>query len=709
MKKLFKKSIACLIAVLMVVSTMPFTAITAQAAATAADVATAKNGLTLATLKDAQPETFNAQAWFENSEAAGSNVIYCSKTLSETGQTDKGFINWRFVFPSVAIMAYDGKNNVYSPAVVTTIKAGGGGRLTNCKAQWVAVSDSQHAELRQEWKGYTDYKAGGHTWPGNATNEAFGYLTGTENLSDSVSNTNTERAWGNLLYYNGAGSSDSNSYYDTVANLNFNVKSNAITGNTTDKTASFTNYYINYAPVRQILANEATHTVDGTVYNVQSLFTFIDANENKFTADSLVAYYNALNAVIGLNVKNSFSDVTDSNAATTVSNVAKNIKTVVTNYNNAVTGLTRQYLVTFKYNNGDVASSKYYTLNQTPTVPTTNTKSYYDETQHHTYSWPAVSIVTGDKTYNENKNSVNHTYSDEKLTDATCTENGSTKRTCTCGYSYTDNTIPAATGEHSYTVLVTGKQDATCTTPGKEAVYKCATCDLTTGGETIDKLGHDMQVVEGSAVAPTCTVDGKEADKKCSRCDYKEEGAVTPHIGHSYGPFASNGNGTHTKTCQRNCGEEGAVMTYDCYGGTATCTEAAICDACGSPYGNLLDHDYQYTELNADSHTVTCSRCDFNETEAHDFGENNTCKKCGYAKVTIDTTAYEKAVEEYDEIIGAEDYAAKYTEASRTAYQEAVKAAKRDSFATKEEVDSSCRNSFGKDKACLCTAGNQVR
>ena len=32
MKKLFKKSIACLIAVLMVVSTMPFTAITAQAA-----------------------------------------------------------------------------------------------------------------------------------------------------------------------------------------------------------------------------------------------------------------------------------------------------------------------------------------------------------------------------------------------------------------------------------------------------------------------------------------------------------------------------------------------------------------------------------------------------------------------------------------------------------------------------------------------------
>ena len=32
MKKLFKKSIACLIAVLMVVSTMPFTAVTASAA-----------------------------------------------------------------------------------------------------------------------------------------------------------------------------------------------------------------------------------------------------------------------------------------------------------------------------------------------------------------------------------------------------------------------------------------------------------------------------------------------------------------------------------------------------------------------------------------------------------------------------------------------------------------------------------------------------
>ena len=42
MKKLFKKSIACLIAVLMVVSTMPFTAVTASAATlTETDIANA--------------------------------------------------------------------------------------------------------------------------------------------------------------------------------------------------------------------------------------------------------------------------------------------------------------------------------------------------------------------------------------------------------------------------------------------------------------------------------------------------------------------------------------------------------------------------------------------------------------------------------------------------------------------------------------------
>ena len=49
--------------------------------------------------------------------------------------------------------------------------------------------------------------------------------------------------------------------------------------------------------------------------------------------------------------------------------------------------------------------------------------------------------------------------------------------------------------------------------------------------------------------------------------------------------------------------------------------------------------------------------------------------------------AYNNAVAEYNSIIGADDYAAKYTEASRTDYQAAVEAVKKDSFTSQEEID----------------------
>ena len=75
--------------------------------------------------------------------------------------------------------------------------------------------------------------------------------------------------------------------------------------------------------------------------------------------------------------------------------------------------------------------------------------------------------------------------------DATCSTDGyfAYQHCNDCDADVGKDVIPA-TGEHSYTVLVTGKQEATCTTPGKEAVYKCATCELTNGGATIPATGH---------------------------------------------------------------------------------------------------------------------------------------------------------------------------------------------------------------------------
>lgn len=59
---------------------------------------------------------------------------------------------------------------------------------------------------------------------------------------------------------------------------------------------------------------------------------------------------------------------------------------------------------------------------------------------------------------------------------------------------------------------------------------------------------------------------------------------------HEWGKWTSNGNGTHTHICLNNSSH---TETGNCSGGTATCTENAVCKICNTAYG----------ELNASNHT----------------------------------------------------------------------------------------------------------
>ena len=60
---------------------------------------------------------------------------------------------------------------------------------------------------------------------------------------------------------------------------------------------------------------------------------------------------------------------------------------------------------------------------------------------------------------------------------------------------------------------------------------------------------------------------------------------VTVNDGHTFGEWTSNGDGTHTRQCTAD-GCNG-LETKDCSGGTATCTEKAVCEVCGKAYGEL--------------------------------------------------------------------------------------------------------------------------
>ena len=54
---------------------------------------------------------------------------------------------------------------------------------------------------------------------------------------------------------------------------------------------------------------------------------------------------------------------------------------------------------------------------------------------------------------------------------------------------------------------------------------------------------------------------------------------------HSWGEWTSNGNGTHTRTCNADSSH---TETGNCSGGKATSTEKAVCETCHTAYGELL-------------------------------------------------------------------------------------------------------------------------
>ena len=175
---------------------------------------------------------------------------------------------------------------------------------------------------------------------------------------------------------------------------------------------------------------------------------------------------------------------------------------------------------------------------------------------------------------------------------------------------------------------------ATCT--AKAVCSTCQTAYGELGGHTLTK--HD-------AVDATCTAPGNVEYWHCSVCgknfsDSAGTGELTeitsPALNHNWGAWTSNGNSTHTRTCQRDSSH---TETENCSGGSATCTNAAICTSCGGSYGKELGHDWGEWKNtgNAQQHTRTCQRDQSHtETAAHTPGTPancttpQTCTACGY-------------------------------------------------------------------------------
>ena len=160
---------------------------------------------------------------------------------------------------------------------------------------------------------------------------------------------------------------------------------------------------------------------------------------------------------------------------------------------------------------------------------------------------------------------------------------------------------------HECTNTTSNVTAPTCTAQGY-TTFKCADCGLSTKGEYVDALGHDM--ITDEAVAPTCTATGLTEGSHCSRCDHKVAQEEVPALGHTAGA-------------------------------EATCTTAQTCTVCNAELVAALGHDMMTHTETLPTCTETgltagaeCSRCDhktgLEEIPAlgHDYAEGQ-CTRCG--------------------------------------------------------------------------------
>ena len=107
---------------------------------------------------------------------------------------------------------------------------------------------------------------------------------------------------------------------------------------------------------------------------------------------------------------------------------------------------------------------------------------------------------------------------------------------------------------------------------------------------TIDEKYIDTVTVNGTKVTldenggfTLSPADGEQKIIVTDKAGNTAEMTVTVHGGHTFGEWASNGDGTHSRKCTVD-GCKG-VETMACSGGKATCTEKAVCEYCGKAYG----------------------------------------------------------------------------------------------------------------------------
>ena len=205
---------------------------------------------------------------------------------------------------------------------------------------------------------------------------------------------------------------------------------------------------------------------------------------------------------------------------------------------------------------------------------------------------------------------------------------------------------------------------------GGTGTFTCTT------GKTCEKCGAEYGILGHDWGAWTPNYDGTNTHtRRCTRsnCDAKETAPCSGgyaacdslgmcetcggsyYGGHAWGKWSSAGNGTHIRSCMNYCSE---VDTASCFGGTATCTAKAVCEACGGEYGEKDPNNHDLVQHAAKAPTCTeigwdtydrCIRCGYTTRKElpalnHDLvrhvAQAPTCTEKGWAYDTCSRCDY---------------------------------------------------------------------
>ena len=289
--------------------------------------------------------------------------------------------------------------------------------------------------------------------------------------------------------------------------------------------------------------------------------------------------------------------------------------------------------------------------------------------------------VTAAQTVTEKKDHTPGTAVQEDVNDSTCYAEGSYNEVvycsvemCNAKLSSTERTIAKKDHTPGETVIE-NEVPGNCGVAGSyDNVVYCSVCEAAgrktelsrdkvtvpaTGNHIYSDFAHDEGKLTHSKKCSVCsdvvTENCTESDwiidvvatcmeigsqyKKCTVCNYEMAREEIGTIAHNFGGIAVNKeSGKHYYQCQNTLRTDAQCSEYgneeECSGGTATCTDKAICDKCETAYGSALDHSFTNYVSNNDAtclengtETAKCDRCDVTDKRVDDksaLGHNFT-------------------------------------------------------------------------------------